>query len=58
MGKEEKVEKVEKVEFAVTDLAASAIAVHEVYTEYVKAGFTEDQALEIIIAMIVDSLKE
>ena len=33
-------------------LATSAIAMHEVFLEFVSAGFTEDQALKIITGLI------
>lgn len=34
-------------------LLQSAIATHEIYTSYVEAGFTPDQALELLKAHII-----
>lgn len=33
-------------------LAISAIAIHEMFVSLVKAGFTEEQALELVKAML------
>jgi hypothetical protein len=30
----------------------NAVAIHEIYASYVRAGFTSDQAMTIIIAML------
>jgi hypothetical protein len=35
-----------------TDLAAAAAQLHELFVSYVEAGFTEDQALRLIIGVI------
>lgn len=35
-----------------TELAAMAVQFHELYTAYVDAGFTEDQALDLLKAII------
>lgn len=35
-----------------TELAAMAAQNHELYTAHVNAGFTEDQAMEILLAVI------
>jgi hypothetical protein len=37
-----------------TALAMSAIATHELYESYRNAGFTDDQALQLTMALIVD----
>ena len=34
----------------VTDLAQLSIMLHEVYLNHVKAGFTPDQAMQLILA--------
>ena len=36
-------------------LADGAVAMHEIYTEYVKAGFTRAEALKIVIAMLTNA---
>lgn len=36
----------------ITKLAAGAAQLHELYTAYVDAGFTEQQALRIIISIL------
>ena len=36
-----------------TELAGMANSVHEIFVEYVRAGFTEDQAMELLKAHIV-----
>lgn len=33
-----------------------AIAQHEMYQSYIKAGFTQEQALDIIIAIITEGI--
>ncbi|WKV74737.1 hypothetical protein AW27_026390 [Streptomyces sp. PCS3-D2] len=33
-------------------LAAAAVSLHELYTEYVKAGFTKAEAMELLKALI------
>ncbi|MCP3758200.1 hypothetical protein [Streptomyces sp. TBY4] len=35
-----------------TALTAAAVSMHELYTEYVKAGFTKAEAMEILKALI------
>lgn len=39
-----------------TPLAQSASQMHELYLQYVAAGFTEAQALELVKAVIIGSL--
>jgi len=34
-----------------------AITMHELYTSYTEAGFTKDQAMEIIVAMICETIR-
>lgn len=34
-----------------TPLHTAAVSMHEAFTEFVSAGFTEDQALKIVIGM-------
>lgn len=36
----------------ITDLAAGAAQLHEAYRSYVDAGFTETQALQIVIGIL------
>jgi len=36
----------------ITQLAAAAIQLHELYRSYVTAGFTEEQAMQIILAIV------
>ncbi|MER6980150.1 hypothetical protein [Streptomyces carpinensis] len=36
----------------ITDLTAGAAQAHELYSSYVEAGFTEDQALRITIGIL------
>jgi hypothetical protein len=36
----------------ITDLAAGAAQVHELYVSYVDAGFTPDQALRLVIGIL------
>lgn len=33
-----------------------AIAQHEMYQSYIKAGFTQEQALDIIVAIITEGI--
>ncbi|MFG2993965.1 MULTISPECIES: hypothetical protein [unclassified Streptomyces] len=33
-------------------LATAAVSLHELYTEYVKAGFTKAEAMELLKALI------
>jgi hypothetical protein len=35
-----------------TELAAAAAQQHELYTAYVEAGFTEPQAMQLLIAIV------
>jgi hypothetical protein len=39
-------------ESPITELAAGAAQVHELYTAYVDAGFTESQALRLVISIL------
>ncbi|MFI8535351.1 hypothetical protein ACIGMX_34540 [Streptomyces aquilus] len=39
-------------ESPITELAAGAAQLHEPFTSYLHAGFTESQALRLIIGMI------
>ncbi|MFF7142256.1 hypothetical protein ACFZB5_13540 [Streptomyces nodosus] len=39
-----------------TELAAMAVQNHELYTAYVHAGFTETQAMQLLIAIVTASL--
>ncbi|MFE7485447.1 hypothetical protein [Streptomyces sp. NPDC057552] len=39
-----------------TELAAAAVQLHEMYQAYVGAGFTEQQALELTKAVIVANI--
>lgn len=41
----------------ITDLAAGAAQLHELYSAYVGAGFTEMQALQLVIALITAGLR-
>lgn len=36
----------------VTDLAASAAQLHEAYEEFIAAGFSEAQAMQMVCAML------
>jgi hypothetical protein len=36
----------------ITVLMAGAVQMHELYLAFMKAGFTEDQALRLVIAVI------
>lgn len=38
-----------------TDLAAGAAQLHELFTAYVAAGFTENQALRLVIGLLTGS---
>ncbi|MCQ1575364.1 hypothetical protein [Streptomyces parvus] len=40
----------------ITALAAAAVQLHEMHQAYVEAGFTEQQALELVKAVIVASI--
>ncbi|MER6601210.1 MULTISPECIES: hypothetical protein [Streptomyces] len=40
----------------ITVLAAAAVHLHEMHQAYVEAGFTEQQALELVKAVIVASV--
>lgn len=44
-------------ESALTELAAAAAQVHELYTSYLGAGFTEEQALRLVIAIMTAGIK-
>jgi hypothetical protein len=39
-------------------MAEAAITMHELYLEYVKAGFTEEQALRLILAQITAATRQ
>ncbi|WP_439947184.1 hypothetical protein [Streptomyces sp. BBFR109] len=39
-----------------TELAAMAVQNHELYTTYVHAGFSEAQAMQLLIAIVTASL--
>lgn len=41
----------------ITNLAAGAAQLHELYTSYTGAGFTEDQALQLIIAILTAGMR-
>lgn len=38
-------------------MAESAVAMHEIYISFIDAGFTEDQAMEIVKTMIVEGVR-
>jgi hypothetical protein len=40
----------------ITELAAGAAQLHEVYLAYLEAGFTDTQAFELVKALLVHSL--
>jgi hypothetical protein len=40
----------------ITDLAAGAAQCHELFVSYVEAGFTEAQALQIVIGILTAGL--
>lgn len=40
----------------VTELAASAVQLHELHLAYLAAGFTEAQAMELIKALLMASV--
>ena len=39
-------------ESALTELAAAAAQLHELFSSYLEAGFTAEQALQLVIALI------
>ena len=39
-------------EFNIQTMASLAIVQHEVFSSYVKAGFTEEQAMQLLLSMI------
>jgi hypothetical protein len=39
----------------ITPMMEGSIAVHETFINYVKAGFSEDQAMQLLIAHIMAS---
>lgn len=39
----------------ITALAAAAASIHELYQSLVDAGFRDDQALQIVIAMVTNT---
>jgi len=40
-----------------TAMAEAAVALHEVFKSYVKAGFTEAQALTLVAAMVTAQMQ-
>jgi hypothetical protein len=40
-----------------SELAAGAVATHVLYEAHVQAGFTPDQALQIVIALLLDAAR-
>lgn len=44
-------------ESALTELAAAAAQLHELYTSYLDAGFTAEQALQLVIAIMTAGIK-
>jgi hypothetical protein len=41
----------------ITELAAGAAQTHELYSAYVEAGFTPDQAMQLICCMLAESFR-
>lgn len=41
---------------AITALIQAAVSLHEMYTSYVHAGFTEEQALRLVTAVLTASM--
>ena len=41
----------------ITALAQGAAQLHELFTAYINAGFTDAEALQIIIAMVTASIR-
>jgi hypothetical protein len=41
-----------------TPMAAGATVVHELYRSYVEAGFTEEQAMQIILTMVAEQVRK
>lgn len=42
-------------ELPITELAAAAAQLHELYWAYVQAGFTVEQAMQLIVALITNN---
>jgi hypothetical protein len=42
----------------VSDLAMGAAQIHELYAEYVAAGFTKKQAMSLVLTMLTESLRQ
>jgi hypothetical protein len=40
-----------------SELAVSAISAHEMYIEYVKAGFSAEQSLQLVIAILATVIR-
>jgi hypothetical protein len=41
----------------ITALAEGAAQTHELYRSYVEAGFTEEQAMQLICTMLAESMR-
>lgn len=41
----------------ITDLAAGAAQLHELYESYIGAGFTDTQALQLVIAILTAGMR-
>jgi hypothetical protein len=39
-----------------TELAAAAVQQHELYRAWVDAGFTEEQAMQLLVAVLLGSI--
>lgn len=42
----------------VTELGESAVVMHELFMSYVEVGFTRDEALRLVIAMVKAGFQE
>lgn len=40
----------------ITDLAAGAAQLHELFTAYIQAGFTENQALRLLVGVLTSGI--
>ena len=47
-----------ELEFPLTELAAAAAQLHELYTAYLQAGFSEAQAFELVRSMAAAGIKQ
>lgn len=45
-------------EFPLAPMIASAAALHETMTAYVQVGFTRPEALQIVIAMLMEAIRQ